>query len=43
MKEKLAGKSVSPDYVGPRNIVYFLRLMDEDEVEITKRDAYEQR
>lgn len=42
MKEKLAGKFASPDHVGPKDIVDFLGLADEDEIEMTKRDAYEQ-
>ena len=42
MKEKLAGKFASPDHAGPRDIVDFLGLTDEDEIEMTKRDAYEQ-
>ena len=42
MKEKLAGKFASPDHAGPKDIVDFLELTDEDEIEMTKRDAYEQ-
>ena len=42
MKEKLANKFASPDHVGPKDIVDFLGLTDEDEIEMTKRDAYEQ-
>lgn len=42
MKEKLAGKFASPDHAGPKDIVDFLGLADEDEIEMTKRDAYEQ-
>ena len=41
MKEKLAGKFASPDHAGPKDIVDFLGLTDEDEIEMTKRDAYE--
>ncbi len=42
MEEKLACKFASPDHAGPKDIVDFLGLMDEDEIEMTKRDAYEQ-
>lgn len=42
MKEKLAGKFASPDHAGSKDIVDFLELADEDEIEMTKRDAYEQ-
>lgn len=42
MKEKLAGKFASPDHAGPKDIADFLGLTDEDEIEMTKRDAYEQ-
>lgn len=42
MKEKIAGKFASPDHVGPKDIADFLGLTDEDEIEMTKRDAYEQ-
>lgn len=42
MKDKLAGKFASPDHAGPKDIVDFLGLTDEDEMEMTKRDAYEQ-
>lgn len=42
MKEKIAGKFASPDHAGPKDIADFLGLTDEDEIEMTKRDAYEQ-
>ena len=42
MKEKLAGKFASPDHAGSKDIVDFLGLTDEDEIEMTKRDVYEQ-
>lgn len=42
MKEKLAGKFASPDHAGSRDVADFLGLMDEEEIEMTKRDAYEQ-
>ena len=42
MKEKLAGKFASPDHAGPKDIADFLGLTDDDEIEMTKRDAYEQ-
>lgn len=42
MKEKLAGKFASVNHAGPKDIVDFLGLTDDDEIEIIKRDAYEQ-
>lgn len=42
MKEKLSGKFASLNHAGPKDIVDFLGLTDEDEIEMTKRDAYEQ-
>lgn len=42
MKEKLKRKFASPDHAGPKDIVDFLELTDGDEIEMTKRDAYEQ-
>lgn len=42
MKEKLADKFASPAHAGARDIVEFLGLIDEEEIEMIKRDAYEQ-
>lgn len=42
IKEKLSGKFASLNHAGPKDIVDFLGLTDEDEIEMTKRDAYEQ-
>lgn len=42
MREKLASKFASPDHAAPKDIVDFLGLTDDDEIEMTKRDAYEQ-
>ena len=42
MQEKLAGKFASPDHADSKDIADFLGLMNENEIEITKRDAYEQ-
>ena len=41
-KEKLAGKFASENHAGPRDVVDFLDLDDEESIEMTKRDAYEQ-
>lgn len=42
MKGKLAGKFASPNHAGPKDIVDFLGMMEEDEIEMTKRDSCEQ-
>ncbi len=42
MKEKLVGKFASPEHAGPKDIVDFLELTNEDEIEMIKRDSYEQ-
>lgn len=42
MKEKLAGKFASADHAGPKDVSDFLDLEDEEEIEMIKRDAYEQ-
>lgn len=42
MKEKLAGKFASADHSGPKDVVDFLGLDDEEDIELIKRDAYEQ-
>ena len=41
-KEKLAGKFASENHAGPKDVVDFLDLDDEESIEMTKRDAYEQ-
>ena len=41
-KEKLAGKFASENHAGPKDVADFLDLDDEDSIEMTKRDAYEQ-
>lgn len=41
-KEKLAGKFASENHAGPKDVVDFLDLEDEESIEMTKRDAYEQ-
>ena len=42
MKEKLSEKFASPNHAGPTDVAAFLDLVDEEEIAITKRDAYEQ-
>lgn len=42
MKEKLAGKFASADHSGPKDVVDFLGLEDDEEIELVKRDACEQ-
>lgn len=42
MKEKLQDKFASENHAGPKDVADFMELMDEDEIEIIKRDAYEQ-
>ena len=42
MKEKLAGKFASVDHSGPKDVVDFLGLEDDEEIELVKRDACEQ-
>lgn len=42
MKEKLKGKFASELHAGPKDVADFLDLEDEEEIEIVKRDAYEQ-
>lgn len=42
MKEKLQDKFASENHAGPKDVADFMELMDEDESEIIKRDAYEQ-
>lgn len=42
MKEKLAGKFASAEHAGPKDVSDFMDLEDEEDIEIIKRDAYEQ-
>lgn len=42
MKEKLSGKFASADHAGPKDVADFLELKDDEDVELIKRDAYEQ-
>jgi len=42
MKNKLAGKFASANHAGPKDVSDFLDLEDEEEIEIIKRDAFEQ-
>lgn len=42
MKEKLNEKFASEEHAGPWDVANFLELDDEDEIELVKRDAYEQ-
>ena len=41
-KERLAGKFATENHAGPRDVADFLHLDDEDGIEMTKGDAYEQ-
>lgn len=42
MKEKLAGKFASADHAGPKDVSDFMDLEDKEDIEMIKRDAYEQ-
>ena len=42
MKEKLSGKFASVDHAGPKDVADFIGLEDDEDVELIKRDAYEQ-
>lgn len=42
MKKKLADKFASADYAGPKDVADFLELSDEEDIELVRRDAYEQ-
>lgn len=42
MKEKLADKFASADHAGSKDVVDFLELSDEEDIELIKRDVYEQ-
>ena len=41
-KDKLAGKFASENHAGPKDVADFMDLDDEESIEMTKRDAYEQ-
>ncbi len=41
-KNKLAEKFASENHAGPKDVADFLDLKDEESIEMTKRDAYEQ-
>ena len=41
-KDKLAGKFASENHAGPKDVADFIDLEDEESIEMTKRDAYEQ-
>ena len=40
--KKLSEKFASPEHVGPVDIARFLELIDEEEIERVKQDAYQQ-
>lgn len=42
MKEKLKGKFASELHAGPKDVADFLDIEDEEEIDMVKRDAYEQ-
>ena len=42
MKEKLSDKFASEMHSGPKDVSDFMDLYDEEEIEMTKRDAFEQ-
>lgn len=42
MKEKLSDKFGSEDHAGPKDVSDFMDLMDDEEIALIKRDAYEQ-
>lgn len=42
MTEKLADKFASENHAGPTDVANFMDLADEEEIEMIKRDAYEQ-
>ena len=42
MKEKLSDKFASEKHAGPKDVADFMDLVDEDEIELIKRDAFEQ-
>ena len=42
MLNKLNDKFSSPEHAGPADIVSFLEIYDEEEINMIKRDAFEQ-
>ena len=42
MKEKLSDKFASENHAGPKDVSDFMDLMDDEEIALIKRDAYEQ-
>ena len=42
MKEKLSNKFASEKHAGPKDVSDFMDLADEEEIELIRRDAYEQ-
>lgn len=42
MKEKLSDKFASENHAGPKDVSDFMDLADEEEIDLIKRDAYEQ-
>lgn len=42
MINKLEGKFASPEHAGPIDIISFLELYDDEDIEMTKRDSFEQ-
>lgn len=42
MKEKLNSKFASELHAGPKDVADFLDVEEEEEIEMIKRDAYEQ-
>ena len=42
MKEKLSAKFASENHAGPKDVSDFMDLVDEEEIELIRRDAYEQ-
>ncbi len=42
MKEKLLDKFGSENHAGPKDVSDFMDLMDDEEIALIKRDAYEQ-
>ncbi len=42
MKQKLQEKFASVNHAGPKDVADFLDLHDKEEIEMIKRDAYEQ-
>ncbi|MDD3363206.1 MAG: hypothetical protein PHW34_16215 [Hespellia sp.] len=42
MKQKLSDKFSSEKHSGPKDVLDFMDLLDDEEIEMTQRDAYEQ-